>query len=78
MSTVSMNCKNLNDMMGTMMEIEDKISEGQAGYRPNRSCVDHVCTLNKILQGGKDAGLTTYCFFLNFQKAYDTVWRNYL
>ena len=37
--------KSLNDRMGTIMEKEDKISEGQAGFRPNRSCVDHVYTL---------------------------------
>ena len=33
-------------------------------------------TLGKIIQGKKDTGLTTYCFFLGVQKAYDTVWRN--
>ena len=62
--------------LGTMMEKEDKISEGQPVFRPNRSCVDHVYTLGKITHGRKDAGLTTYCFFLDVQKAYDTVWRN--
>ena len=56
-----------------MLEREGKISEGQAGFRPNRSCVDRVYTLGKIIQGRKDAGLTTYCFFLDVQKAYDTV-----
>ena len=69
-------CKILNDRMGTMMEKEDKSSEGQAGFRPNRSCVDRVYTLGKIIQGRKDAGLPTYCFFLDVQKVYDTVWRN--
>ena len=44
----------LNDRMGTMMEKEEKISEGQAGFRPNRSCVDHVYTLGKIIQVRKD------------------------
>ena len=34
-------------------------------------------TLGKIIQCRKDAGLTTYCFFLDVQKAYDTLlWRN--
>ena len=55
-----------------MMEKEEKGSEGQAGFRPNRSCVDHVYTLGTIIQGRKDAGRTTYCFFLDVQKAYDT------
>ena len=65
----------LNDIIGTMMEKEDSISEGQAGFGPNRSCVDHVYTLGKIIQGRKDAGLTTGCFFLYARKAYDAVWR---
>ena len=56
--------------MGTKLEKDEKISEGQAGFRPNRSCVDHVYTLGRIIQGRKDAGLTTHCFFLNVQKAY--------
>ena len=58
------------------MEKDEKISEGLAGFRPNRSCVDHVYTLGNIIQGRKYAGLTTYCFFLDVQKTYDTVWRN--
>ena len=57
------------------MEKEDKISEGQAGFRPNRSCVDHVYTPGEIIHGRKDAGLPRYCFFLDVLKAYDTVWR---
>ena len=61
-----------------MLEKEGKISEGQAGFRPNRSCIDHIYILGKIIQGRKDAGLKTYCFFLDVQKAYDTVWRNWL
>ena len=69
-------CKILNDRMGTLLETDAEISEGQAGFRPNRSCVDHVYTVGKMLQGRKDAGLTTYCFFLDVQNGYDTVWRN--
>ena len=58
-----------------MMTKEDIMSEGQAGFRPNRSCADHVYTFGKILQGRKDAPLTTDCLFLDVQKAYDIVWR---
>ena len=57
------------------MEKEEKISEGQAGFRPNRSCVDRVYTLGIVFQGRNDAGRTTYCFFLHVLKAYDTAWR---
>ena len=47
-------CKILNDRMGTVMEKEEKISEGQAGFRPNRSSIYHVHTLRKMIQGRKD------------------------
>ena len=47
------------------MEKDEKIREGQARFRPNRSYVDHVYTLGKILIGRKDAGLTAYCFLLD-------------
>ena len=43
---------------------------------PNRSCVGHVYALGKIIQGRKGAGIMTYCFFLDVQKAYETVWGN--
>ena len=33
-------------------------------------------TLGKIIQGRKDAALTTCCLFVDAQKACDTVWRN--
>ena len=59
-----------------MLKKDEHISEGQAGFRQNRSCVDHAYTLGEIGQGRKDAGLATYCFFLDVQNAYDTVWRN--
>ena len=39
-----------------MIEKEEQISDGQAGFTPNRSCVDHVYTLGKIIQGGKARG----------------------
>ena len=64
-------CKILNDRMGKLMEKEEKISEGQAGFRPSRSCVDRVYAVSKIIQGRKDAGLTAFCLFLGVQKACD-------
>ena len=79
MSTVGKTlCKILNDRMETMLERDQKISEGQAGFQPNRSRVDHLHILGKTFQGRKDAWLTTYCFFLDVQKACGAVWRNEL
>ena len=58
------------------MEKEEKICEGQAVCRPDRSCVDHVYTAGKKTQGRNVAGLTTYCLFLDVQKANDTACEN--
>ena len=52
------------------------LHEGQAGFRIKRSCLDNVYTLNEIVQGRLREGKSTYAFFLDVQKAYDTVWRN--
>ena len=73
-------CKILNDRMGIMLVLEKdkKVSEERAGFRSNSTCVDHVHTLGKLIQGRKDAGLTTYCTFPDVQKAYGTVWRSRL
>ena len=47
--------------------------EGQASFR---SCMDNVYTLNEIVQGRFREDKETYAFFLDVQKAYDTVWRD--
>ena len=52
------------------------LHEGQAGFRVNRSCMDNVYTLNEIVQGRFREDKETYAFFLDVQKAYDTVWRD--
>ena len=37
-----------NDRMGTVMEMEEKKNEGEAGIRPIRKCVNHAYTLGKV------------------------------
>lgn len=54
------------------MTIKDKISERQSGSRPNRSCVDHMHTLRKTIQGTRQAGLTAYCFYLGVYEVCNT------
>ena len=49
---------------------------GKQGFRLNKSCVDNVYTLNELVQGRLKEGKRTYAFFLDIQKAYDTIWRN--
>ena len=65
-------CKILNNTLVECLERERALHEGQAGFRKNRSCMD-VYTLNEIVQGRLREGKPTYAFFLDVQKAYDTV-----
>ena len=43
------------------------------GRLVNRSCVDHIFTLNELVQGRIREDKQTFAFFLDVQKAYDTV-----
>ena len=58
------------------LDRERALHEGQAGFRKNRSCIDNVYTLNEVVQGRLREDKPTYAFFLDVQKAYDTVWRD--
>ena len=46
----------------------------QNGFRRDRSCTDHVFTLNSIIQIRKE----TFVTFIDLQKAFDTVDRDLL
>lgn len=59
-----------------MVEKEENINEGQAGFGPNRTCIGLSYTLGYIIQERKDTGLKTDRLFLEVQKARATVWRN--
>ena len=69
-------CKILNNRLVIRLESEKALHEGQAGFRAKRSCVDNVFTLNEIIQGRIREGKHTYAFFLDVQKAFDTVWHD--
>ena len=69
-------CKILNNRLVIRLESEKALHEGQAGFRAKRSCVDNVYTLNEIIQGRMREGKYTYAFFLDIQKAFDTVWHD--
>ena len=69
-------CKLLNNTLVQCLDEGGALHEGQAGFRVNRSCMDNVYTLNKIVQGRFREDKEAYAFFLDVQKAYDTVWRD--
>ena len=69
-------CKILNDRLVQYLDKSSKIHEGQAGFRAGRCCIDNIFTHNELIQGRLKEGKKTFSFFLDIQKAYDSVWRN--
>ena len=69
-------CKILNNRLVQCLDKEGALHEEQAGFRINRSCMDNVYTLNEIVQGRLREDKKTYAFFLDIQKAYDSVWHD--
>ena len=68
-------CKILNNRLVQCLD-KEALHEGQAGFRLNRGCMDNVYTLNEIVQGRLREEKKTFAFFLDIQKAYDTVWHD--
>jgi hypothetical protein len=56
--------------------MESKLSEGQGGFRPRRSTVDQALALDEVLLRRQRDKTPTYLYFVDFSKAFDTVWHN--
>ena len=54
----------------------ERLDRGGILTRVNRNCMDNVFMLNELIQGRLRENKHTYAFFLQVQKAYDTVWRD--
>ena len=67
-------CKILDDRL--VQHLDEGQALHEAGFRKKKSCIDNFYTLNEIVQGRLREGKKTYAFFLDVQKAYDTVWHN--
>ncbi|KAK6191078.1 hypothetical protein SNE40_002826 [Patella caerulea] len=66
--------KIVNNRLTKWCELNDKLLESQAGYRKGRSTIDHIFTLQSLIQKylSKKNG-RFYCLFVDFSKAYDSV-----
>ena len=54
--------------------LDPRLAEEQGGFRAGRSTVDQIFAFNETLLRQRRAGRTTHCFFIDFRKAFDTVW----
>ena len=57
---------------------ENRLAEGQGGFRRYRSTVDQALSLHEVLRRRKreEKGKVTFLCFIDFRKAFDTVWHD--
>ena len=65
----------LNNRLKLYIESFDVLSEAQAGFRKEYSTSDHMFTLYGLIELMKARKKKIYCTFIDFSKAFDSVWR---
>ncbi len=65
----------LNNRLSVFCDSHNILSENQAGFRRSYSTVDHVFTLKAILDIALFHKKRLFCAYIDFQKAFDTIWR---
>ena len=58
--------------------LDTHIRQQQAGFRPGRSCSDHIFTLRQILEQSKEWNAPLYVNFIDMEKAFDSIHRDSL
>ena len=58
--------------------LEKDLRPQQAGFRPGRSCSDHIFTLRQILEQSKEWNTPLYINFIDLEKAFDSIHRESL
>ena len=59
-------------------EAKGRLPEEQCGFRPDRSTTDMMFVVRRLKEIGRKAGVSLFMFFIDLQKAYDTVDRTLL
>ncbi len=55
----------------------DIFVDEQNGYRKNRASIDHMYTLTSIIRNGLAENKSTFACFIDMQKAFDWVYRDF-
>ena len=75
MSTISKVFSSIiNKRLILYLEVNDIFADEQNGFRRLRSCLDHLFVLTTIIRNRKQQGLSTFCCFIDFAKAFDSVY----
>ena len=65
----------VNERLTLFLENLNVISNAQAGFRKNFSTIDHTFTLKSLVDIYLSFHRKLYVAFIDYQKAFDTVWR---
>ena len=65
----------LNERLQTFAENVHRIEENQAGFRRGYSTIDNIFVLHSLITLSNLSKKKLYCIFIDFEKAFDKVWR---
>ena len=65
----------LNERLNKHINQHEILKEKQAGFRQNYSTTDHIFTLTSIIEILKHQKKKLFCCYIDFTKAFDSVWR---
>ena len=68
----------MNERLVRYLENNNLLSEEQNGFRCLRSCLDHIYSLCTILRNRKLMNLDTFLCFVDFSRAFDSVYHTIL
>ena len=71
-------CKVLNARLSDWSETNCILSDEQNGFRPDRSCLDHLFVIYSVIGARKLNKLPTFVAFVDLKKAFDNVDRDLL
>ena len=66
----------LNNRLSEYVNVNNLIDKHQIGFRKKSQTSDHMLILKTLTDKCKNAGENLYLGFVDFQKAYDSVWRD--
>ena len=65
----------LNNRLNEFLSFHNILEENQAGFRSGYSTTDHIFTLHALTEILKNRKTKLFCSFIDFSKAFDSVWR---
>ena len=65
----------LNSRLHKFLEHHNILDENHAGFRPGYSTTDNIFVLHVLIEILKSKKAKLFCSFIDFSKAFDSVWR---